>query len=424
MGGNLSVYPLVFIWLLRRRAKLDAVLDCQNGIPFFSPLAVGRTVPVVMLMHHVHQEQFGLHFGAQLARVGRFLEGPVSRIAYRDRPIIAVSPSTRAEIRRLLRLPSPIYVVPNGVSPAVGGARTPTLTPSLVSVGRLVTQKRLSHALEALAEAQKVLPDLTLDIVGDGRELLPLRQQAERLGLEDSVVFHGRASEAERDRLISQSWIFLSPSEREGWGVAVLEAASHGVPAITYDVPGLRDSVRDELTGWLVPKGCSMADVIVHAVDRLTEPRQLDAYAKRCRDWAANFGWVRTGERVSGILESESTRLQGRRPPREPLDLVTRVEIRFDRAAVRLRHPPSERRRTDDWRWTPMQLTGLLYGTDERGAHQALKRLGLHESASMSVARSYELLGDLPDLLESEAETPETHPDGSGPMPRHVESAE
>jgi hypothetical protein len=54
IGGRLSVYPAVLAWLLLRRWTFDAVLDCQNGIPFFTPWVLPRRVPVLCVMHHVH----------------------------------------------------------------------------------------------------------------------------------------------------------------------------------------------------------------------------------------------------------------------------------------------------------------------------------------------------------------------------------
>ena len=74
-GGALSLYPRTALALLRRFGRIDYVVDCQNGIPFFSPLFVERDVPVVQVVHHVHQDQFGMRFGPVLAAVGRFLEG-------------------------------------------------------------------------------------------------------------------------------------------------------------------------------------------------------------------------------------------------------------------------------------------------------------------------------------------------------------
>ena len=79
--------------LLRRRS-FDAVLDCQNGIPFFTPCVLPRRVPVLCVVHHVHTSQFALHFPAWLARAGQLLEGPAARLVYRRHTCVAVSPST------------------------------------------------------------------------------------------------------------------------------------------------------------------------------------------------------------------------------------------------------------------------------------------------------------------------------------------
>ena len=83
MGGRFTVYPRVLAWMLTRRFtrhwRPEAVVDVQNGIPFFTPWVAGRRVPVLCVMHHVHDAQWGAHFPGWAARVGRVLEGPVAR---------------------------------------------------------------------------------------------------------------------------------------------------------------------------------------------------------------------------------------------------------------------------------------------------------------------------------------------------------
>ena len=81
-GGALGIYPRTAFALLRRYGRIDYVVDCQNGIPFFSPLFVERDVPVVQVVHHVHQDQFATRFGPLLSAVGRFLEGRGTRAVF------------------------------------------------------------------------------------------------------------------------------------------------------------------------------------------------------------------------------------------------------------------------------------------------------------------------------------------------------
>ena len=117
-GGELSLYLRAAARMVRSRADVDVVVDCQNGIPFFSPLFAGTDVPIVQVVHHVHQDQFDTRFPRPVAAVGRFLEGTATRRVYGPRAVAAVSPSTRQELRHRLHFRGPIHLVPNGSSPS------------------------------------------------------------------------------------------------------------------------------------------------------------------------------------------------------------------------------------------------------------------------------------------------------------------
>ena len=73
-----------------------------------------------------------------------------------------------------------------------------------------------------------------------------------RLRHADHVHIHGHLPAEAKNRLLRTARLHLSASQGEGWGLSVLEAAAWGVPTVAYDVDGLRDAVRDGITGWLV----------------------------------------------------------------------------------------------------------------------------------------------------------------------------
>ncbi len=137
LGGRFTVYPLVLGWLLlhRRpgRRRCDAVLDCQNGIPFFTPCVLPSRVPVFCVVHHVHTSQFALHLPGWLALAGRLLEGPAARLVYRRHTCVAVSPSTVTAMRSRLRWKGDIQIIPNGTvvlplrPPNAGAAERPLI---------------------------------------------------------------------------------------------------------------------------------------------------------------------------------------------------------------------------------------------------------------------------------------------------------
>ncbi len=297
LGGRFTVYPLVLAWMLARRRAFDAVLDCQNGIPFFTPWVLPRRVQVLCVVHHVHDEQFGMHFPPWLARIGGLLEGPVARRAYGRHACVAVSPSTVTAMRERLRWTGPIHLVPNGVRPA--SALDAAGGPALVCVSRLVPHKRVGRLLD-LAERLH----LQLHVVGRGPEEASLRADVDARGLGDLVVVHGHLPEADKNALVAGSRLHLSASRGEGWGLSVTEAAALGVPTVAYDVDGLRDAVRDGATGWLVHDGEELEDVVERALKELSDPERRDEIAAACRDWAAAFGWDRSAERMSALLEA------------------------------------------------------------------------------------------------------------------------
>ena len=300
MGGRFTVYPLLLGWLLAHRWSFDAVLDCQNGIPFFTPWVLPRRVPVLCVMHHVHTAQFGVHFPRWLAATGRVLEGPVARRAYRRHACVAVSPSTVTAMREKLRWTGDIYLIPNG-APAPDAA--PLAAPagrSLAWVGRLVAHKRAELILPV---AQRLAgAGCTVDVVGRGPAAPSLASAVGAAGLDGVVRLHGFLPEARKREIVAGSLLHLNTSQGEGWGLCVLEAAAFGVPTVAFDVDGLRDAIWDGKTGWLVRAGETIEDVTERAVKELADPARRRQVAAACRAWAASLSWDRSAARMAELI--------------------------------------------------------------------------------------------------------------------------
>ena len=95
--------------------------------------------------------------------------------------------------------------------------------------------------------------DLALEIAGQGNDRRRLERLARALGVADTVRFLGFVSDEEKRRLMRRAWAVVLSSRKEGWGISNVEAAACGTPALASDSPGLRESVRDGETGFLVP---------------------------------------------------------------------------------------------------------------------------------------------------------------------------
>jgi glycosyltransferase involved in cell wall biosynthesis len=309
-GNRYLVYLLVPLWMLLRRRRFDVVIDCMNGIPFFAPLVVSRRTAVISLVHHVHDRQFYAFFPRWIARIGCFIEGPVARLLYRSRTTVTVSESSRTELRERLGWLAPIEVIPNG-SPAarpvatdVDGERVRG-DPVVAYLGRLVGHKRVERVVELVAELGETWPDLHVHVIGRGPEYEPLARRADALGVSSRVRLHGFLAEPEKNAVLRTARLNVTASEFEGWGLTVIEAAALGVPTVAYDVAGLRDSIRDGVTGWLVQDGESLADVVNRALKELEDPVRRAEVQQACRSWAAEFSWGRTGASMTGLITAE-----------------------------------------------------------------------------------------------------------------------
>jgi glycosyltransferase involved in cell wall biosynthesis len=318
-GGPFTFYAHAALRLLQRRRRLDIVIDPEGGIPAFSPLFVRRDTAVVLVLHHVHQEQFRTYFPTPVAWIGRTLERVVMPRVYRRRVTVAVSESTRREMRSQLGWEGPVGILANGANEtaAPGGLAEVKHVDHLVVLGRLVTQKRVDLIIRTLHALRDERPDLRLDICGKGPERLQLEELTERLGLTDRVTFHGYLEEDAKERLLRGAALHVCASDVEGWGQAVIDAAGHGVPTVARDVPGLRDSVRDGITGWLVPDSTDLAvvqeritDQVRIALRELEEPENLALTVKACHEWATTFSWPHMHDQARALVEEELGRVR------------------------------------------------------------------------------------------------------------------
>jgi glycosyltransferase involved in cell wall biosynthesis len=97
----------------------------------------------------------------------------------------------------------------------------------------------------------------------------------------NSVTFFGRVNDDLKYKLLSQAHLVLVPGVHEGWGLVVMESNAMGTPAIAYNVPGLRDSVRDGKTGILLKENSpdNLADTAISLLGDQPRLRELSRNA-------------------------------------------------------------------------------------------------------------------------------------------------
>ena len=267
-GTKLDVYLHVFLGILFRRfGKVDLIVDVQNGLPFFSRLATRK--PVVVLVHHVHREQWPVVYPGLMGRLGWWIESRLAPRLYRKSRYVAVSSATREELIELGVDRDRISIVHNGNDPApfVDAVRSPT--PRMCVVGRLVPHKQIEHAIDAVVALSAEVPDLHLDVVGAGWWDDELHDYAREHGVADRIDFHGFVDDKTKHDLYAQSWLMALPSLKEGWGIVIGEAGAHSTPTIAYrSAGGTNESIDHKDSGLLVDtRGEFMAAVRELVVD-------------------------------------------------------------------------------------------------------------------------------------------------------------
>jgi glycosyltransferase involved in cell wall biosynthesis len=268
----------------------EVVVDVQNAIPFFAPLYCGR--PVVVLVHHVHREQWGMLFRPRTARAGWWVESRVAPWVYRNASYITVSEATRASLGGLGVDPSRVSIVHNGGPAAVPNpltaVRPRSSEPTIVFLGRLVPHKRVELLIEAAARLRNRFPGLTVRVIGHGGWEGKLRECCAVNGVEDMVRFEGYLEHQEKRNALAESWVLALPSVMEGWGLAVVEAAREGTTSVAFRVGGLKESILDGETGLLVED----QQGFVSALDRiLASPAERARLGEAARLHAAAFTW-------------------------------------------------------------------------------------------------------------------------------------
>ncbi len=260
--------------LARLRGRFD-VLNLHFALPLGPALARSRHllgVPFVLTFHGT-DIQTAPEIGYGL-RLDPRLDAGIRAAANGADGLVAISPSVREAIARILTRPKPVFDIPNGVDTRRlsqdrprGAFRArlgiPDGAPLVLAVGRNHPKKGFDLLLEAMRLVADEEPDVYCAIVDRGSSAL--RPYVDRLGLgghvhlveELSPAYNGLGPLAFPPEELVEAYrdcdVYVSPSRIEGSSLAVLEALAAGCAVVVADAPGNRDAVRDGENGLVCP---------------------------------------------------------------------------------------------------------------------------------------------------------------------------
>ncbi|SRR5260221_10798249 len=301
-GNSVSVLIFALFFYLFVGRKFDIVIDQIHGFPFFTPLYV-RRAKIIAMIHEVAGEIWDYMYPSPVNFLGRLFE-KIMLVPYKNIPFITVSESTKKEL--YIFGIKKVFVIQNGLrfdTPVKKVAKMKH--PTFIFVSRLVKMKGIEEVLKTFAYILKEYSDAHLLILGGGEEnyINKLKQFAKDFSLGKHVHFYGRVDEAKKYELLRQSHILLHASVKEGWGLVVIEAASQGTPAVVYDVPGLRDSVKNKITGIIVKEN-TPRDMAEAAILLYKNKKQYQNLQKNCVQWANSLTWESAVKKSLSLLSS------------------------------------------------------------------------------------------------------------------------
>ncbi|OGE33564.1 hypothetical protein A3J19_02380 [Candidatus Daviesbacteria bacterium RIFCSPLOWO2_02_FULL_41_8] len=290
-----------FKWyLFGSHTKFDLVIDQFHGIPFFTPLYVRKKK--LAFIHEVTKEVWQSNpwpwpfcLGPKI--FGPIIEPLIFKLVYRNVPFMTVSESTKNDLVNWGIPKQNVNVIYNGINTPKGSYPRKQVIKTITFLGALAKDKGIEEAINVFSILQKKYKkNFQYWIAGkaDSRYLEILKKKAKKLGLADAK-FWGYVSEKKKFELLAKSHILINPSIREGWGLVVIESARVGTPTVAFDVPGLRDSIKDGETG-ILSKELSAENLAGKIIYLLDDEKKYNRMSNNAVNWSKNFSWDRASK--------------------------------------------------------------------------------------------------------------------------------
>lgn len=265
------------------------IVDCQ-GFPYFSCYtsklkSLNKKTNLVITLHEVWNDYWYEYLGRK-GFFGKIIE---KGIFYLTKNIICVSMLTK---RNLLKnhTPNNVEIIANGVDiKKITYINPSDKFPDVLFAGRLIPEKHVELIIKAMNIVVKKHPFTKLYIVGNGPMKVELEELARAYGLEENVIFEDfYDNQDDLYALMKSSTVFALPSEREGFGIVVIEANACGVPVVTLNHPmnAAKDLIKNN--GSVIdynPEELANA-IIYYMEDGLNRKIRND-----CREFAKDYDW-------------------------------------------------------------------------------------------------------------------------------------
>lgn len=301
---NLHIFPLnqfVFLFDAYRSAKRICQEHKINLITTQDPLFTGLVgyllkrkykIPILMQLHGDYLDsEYWLKAGVIIFfinKLGKLLITKADGIRAVSSPIKSKLIKYGISEDRIWVIPVPVFLTKfvDFSSPEVGNIREKySLNKGKVAlfVGRIVKEKNIPNLLRAAQLVVGKYPETSFLLCGDGSERKNLESLSKKLGLKDNVFFLGNIPYTMLPNYYHACDLFILPSDYEGFGRVLLEAAMAKKPVVSTNVSGPSDIVVDNVTGFLVPPGDhrELAKKVIRLIEDSELAKTMGEYAQK-----------------------------------------------------------------------------------------------------------------------------------------------
>lgn len=281
--GRRSIWQAIryAIGLTRHLIRSDAeIMDCQN-FPYFPAIItflISKMQGKKMIV--TWHEFWGEYWYTYLGRIGLFGVIIEKITLLCSQSILAVSPLTANRIKDA-GYSEPILISPNGITlSSISTVPRSEKKSDIIFLGRFIPEKHPELVVEALRLLADEKIFLKCIMIGDGPDLENIKSLIQKYEMSDIIECTGFIKDySEVIALMKASRIFLLPSEREGFGIAAIEAMACGLALITIDHP------RNAAAAHVLPgngylSSMSISDITNGIKICLSQPRDMDAVSR------------------------------------------------------------------------------------------------------------------------------------------------
>ncbi len=297
----LLIHILAFFYYQRYlKGKIDFVVDQIHGIPFFTPLYV-KEKKLAFICEVADRIWFDM-YPFIFAWVGRVIEHLYFQL-YKNTRFLTISKSTRDDLIKKGIHNRHITVIYPGIKMKNTKIYTKEKIPTIIYLNRICRMKNLKDAIIAYKYISEKMGNARFWIIGhisDRKYYQKCRKLVSDLNLK-GVKFFGYVSEAKKIELLSKGHVLMHTSVKEGWGINILEANRCGTPSVGYNVHGLRETIKDGITGFITEKNNSES-LAKLTYKLLSDKSSYNSMIIQCKKWSHHFSWEKNYQEFKKIL--------------------------------------------------------------------------------------------------------------------------